>query len=69
MTPAQVIMLVPLPPKFLFLYLFLFCRLKDISHSQEDNFPKALRALPACLWHYAGRHGRRIFLLWAQIGL
>lgn len=63
LTPAQVIMLVPPPPKFLVLHIFLFCRLEDISHSQEDHFPKALRALPVCLWHSPGRHGRWIFLL------
>lgn len=63
MTPAQVVVLVPLPPKFLVFHLFLFFRLKDISHSQGDSFPKTLRALPTCLWHYPGRHGRLIFLL------
>lgn len=62
-TPAQVVVLLPPPPKSLGLHLFLFCRLKDISHSQGDNFPKALRALPASLWHCPGWHGRLIFLL------
>lgn len=70
LTPAQVAALGrgwgrPTRSQILSFAPFPFCKFEDLLiHLQGVNFPKALSALPGCLWHYPCRHDRLAFLLY-----